>query len=370
MTPLSDLLAVLESVAPTSGAEAWDNVGLIVGDRTSSVARAMLCIDYTPAVRDEAKEAGCDLIVAYHPPIFDPLKRITDDGATELIHDAIRRGVAIYSPHTALDVAPGGTNDALADVISLQDRRPLKVREPTAAHLKLVTFVPTDALDRVADAIFDAGGGCIGRYSHCSFRSTGTGTFQGGEGTNPAIGSPGVLERVEETRLEVALPAHRAADVVAALKRAHPYEEVAFDLFAMQPDPTATPVGLGRVGKLPSDITAEMLMNLLKRALGVDRLMFVGDPQRLVRKVAVCAGACGGDLLSAATAQKVDCYITGEMRHHDALRAARSGVSVICTLHSHSERLTLARLAEMMRSRLPALDVRLSAADRDPFAIL
>lgn len=370
MTQLATILAALEAIAPLSLAESWDNVGLIVGDRSAPATRAMLCIDYTPAVRDEARDARCDLIVAYHPPIFDPIKRVTADGTTGLIHDAIRRGVAIYSPHTALDVAPGGTNDVLADVISLQDRRPLKLRESTSTSLKLVTFVPNDALDRVAEAIFQAGGGCIGRYSHCSFRSTGTGTFKGGEGTNPAIGTPGVLERVEETRLEVALPTHRASDVIFALKRAHPYEEVAFDLFTMQPDPTAAPVGIGRVGKLPSDITAEMLVNLLKRSLGVDRVMFVGEPDRLVRKVAVCAGACGGDLLSAAVAQKVDCYITGEMRHHDALRAARSGVSVVCTLHSHSERITLSRLAQMMRDRLPTFDVRLSSADRDPFAIL
>jgi dinuclear metal center YbgI/SA1388 family protein len=370
MMQLSVILDALEAIAPTSQAESWDNVGLIVGDPASSVSRAMLCIDYTHAVRDEAKQAGCDLIVAYHPPIFESIKRVTADGSSDLIHDAIRRGVAIYSPHTALDVAPGGTNDVLADVISLQDRRPLKLRESRTNNLKLVTFVPTDALDRVADAIFSAGGGCIGRYSHCSFRSAGTGTFKGGEGTNPAIGSPGVLERVDEMRLEVALPTHRASDVISALKRAHPYEEVAFDLFTMQPDPTTTPVGLGRVGRLPSDISAEMLINLLKRSLGLNRLMFVGDPQRLVRNVAVCAGACGGDLLSAVIALKVDCYISGEMRHHDALRAERAGLSVVCTLHSHSERIALARLAQMMRDRLPTLDLRLSSADRDPFAIL
>src|SRR3989440_9194913 len=159
---LSDLIRILESIAPTGLAESWDNVGLLAGDPGQPVTAALLTIDYTPQVAEEARQHRCDLVVAYHPPIFDGLKRIA---APSLIFDAIRRGVAIYSPHTALDVADGGTNDMLADVLGLQDRQPLRLIEPKALACKLVTFVPEAEVERVAAALFDAGAGRIGHYT-------------------------------------------------------------------------------------------------------------------------------------------------------------------------------------------------------------
>lgn len=366
---VSQLVKTLDSIAPPHLAETWDNVGLLVGDPAAAVSRVLLTIDYTPAVAEEAREKKCDCVIAYHPPIFDALKRMTSDGASELIFDAIRRGIAIYSPHTALDVADGGTNDVLADAIALTDRRPLKLREGKATHHKLVVFVPVSAVDKVAESMFAAGAGKVGgNYSKCSFRTPGTGTFFGESGANPAIGSAGQLERVEEIRLETVVPIGKAEAVVAAMKAAHPYEEVAYDLQLLAGDPT--PVGIGRIGRLPGEATADMLSNMLKRALQIDHVLVAGDSTRLVKRAAVCAGACGGDLLSAAIAQKVDLYITGEMRHHDALRAARNNVTVICTLHSNSERATLAKLAERISAAHPELAVMLSQTDRDPFSIL
>lgn len=366
-TKLSEFIAAIESFAPTSLAEPWDNVGLLAGDRSQAVARAMLTIDYTPDVADEARQAGCDLIVSYHPPIFEGHKRITADGATALVFDAIRRGVAIYSPHTALDVAEGGTNDVLGDAIALTHRRPLRLRDARATHHKVIVYVPTDAGDRVADAMFDAGAGGIGRYSRCSFRGEGVGTFQGDETTNPAIGSAGTFERVAETRLEMLAPIATLDRVLAAMKAAHPYEEVAFDLLPLVP--TAAPVGIGRIGTLPSAITLEMVTNLLKRSLGVDRLLIAGDPNAMISTVAVCAGA-GGELLKDAIAAKADLYLTGEIRHHDALRANRAGMNVICALHSNSERATLAVLAKRLGERLPGVAFSISQQDRDPFQIV
>ena len=177
---LHELTEVLNDIAPTRNAESWDNVGLLVGDPGQDVARAMLAIDYTPEVAQEAAADRCDAVIAYHPPIFQPVKRITARGPSDLIHDAIRRGVAIYSPHTALDVADGGTNDVLADVLGLTDRSPLKLAAETkASQYKLVTFVPEDAVARVSEALFAAGAGRIGNYKWCSFRSPGMGTFFG-----------------------------------------------------------------------------------------------------------------------------------------------------------------------------------------------
>src|SRR5690348_11425314 len=173
---LSDLLRTLDDIAPTRDAETWDNVGLLVGDSRQAVTRAILTIDYTPEVAAEAARERCDLVISYHPPLFNPIKRLT---APDPIFDAIRRGVAIYSPHTALDVAEGGTNDLLADLLGLPpspDRQPLRLIEPKARNHKLTTFVPEAALETVANALFEAGAGRIGNYTRCSFRSIGTGT--------------------------------------------------------------------------------------------------------------------------------------------------------------------------------------------------
>lgn len=360
---LADLIKVMEEIAPTRYAEAWDNVGLLVGDPQHAISGAMLAIDYTPEVACEAAGAKCDAIVAYHPPIFDALKRIT---AGSLIFDAIRRGVAIYSPHTALDVAPGGTNDVLADILELRDRAPLKLIEPKATQYKLVTFVPPDALEKVSRALFDAGAGHIGNYSSCSFEITGTGTFIGEAGTNPTVGQPGKLERVDEIRLETAVPIDRIDAIIAALKKSHPYEEPAFDLNQLAAAPSG--LGQGRVGKLPSEVSAEMLVNRIKRELDVEHVLVAGDLSKIVRRAAVCAGACG-KLLDDAIAQNVDFYMTGEMRHHDALRAASSGMTVVCVLHSNSERLGLKRLRDRLAAALPGLAIHLSQKDRDPFAV-
>src|SRR5438445_971787 len=183
---LSALLEILEEIAPTRHAEPWANVGLLVGDLDQHISRVLFTIDYTPAVTQEGRDKNCDCIIAYHPPIFDALKRIL---GTSPIYDAIRRGVAIYSPHTALDVADGGTNDMLADAIGLcPDRQPLRITDAKAANYKLVVFAPRDAADMVAEALFAAGAGRIGHYTSCSFPSPGTGTFFAAEGADPGVG--------------------------------------------------------------------------------------------------------------------------------------------------------------------------------------
>lgn len=363
---LDDLVNAMESIAPTRHAESWDNVGLLVGDPQQAISRALLTIDYTPEVACEAAGQQCDAIVAYHPPIFDAIKRVTATGPTAPIFDAIKRGVAIYSPHTALDVAEGGTNDVLADVLELRDRQPLKLSQPKQSQYKLVTFVPAEHVERVSQALFDAGAGRIGNYSSCSFQVKGAGTFFGEQGTSPAVGSSGKLERVEEVRVETVVPISKIDAIIRALRQSHPYEEPAFDLNQLAAPPEA--IGLGRVGSLPEGVTADMLVNRIKRELGIDHVLVAGDPARLVRRAAVCAGACG-NLLDDAIAQKVDLYLTGEMRHHDALKAAARGVTVVCTLHSNSERATLKRLAVKLKEKLPALPVSISKMDRDPLAI-
>jgi len=359
---LKHVTEVLEEIAPTRHAESWDNVGLLVGDPGQEVSRGMLCIDYTPEVACEAAGAQCDLIVAYHPPIFSALKRITAPSAA---FDAIRRGVAIYSPHTALDVAEGGTNDMLADVLGMTERSPLRLTETKASQYKLVTFVPADAVDRVASALFDAGAGQIGDYTQCSFRSPGTGTFFGGEGTNPTVGQSGKLERADEIRVETVIPISRVAEIVMALKRSHPYEEPAFDLIQLAAAPEK--IGQGRIGPV-SRIERGELFDRIKKELDLPHLLIAGPHAGSVERVACCAGSCG-EFLKDALAAKAELFLTGEIRHHDALEAAKAGMTVVCTLHSNSERAVLKRLMSRLADRLPSMGFQVSRHDRDPFSV-
>jgi len=360
---LREFMDVMERVAPTRYAESWDNVGLIVGDPGQEVSRALLAIDYTREVAEERKELGSELVIAYHPPIFAAVKRVTAGGVA---FEAARAGVAIYSPHTALDVAEGGTNDVLCDVLGVERRWPLKLSEGKASEYKLVTFVPEDAVERVSGALFKAGAGRIGKYSSCSFRSPGTGTFFGQEGTNPAVGESGKLERAAEVRLETVVSIAKVADAINALRGAHPYEEPAFDLNQLAATPEG--VGIGRVGEFERGVERGELFERIKKGLGIGHLLIAGPEVGEVKRAATCAGACG-DLLNDAMAQKVDLYLTGEMRHHDAIKAAAAGVTVVCTLHSNSERLALRRLKERLEKELVGLACDLSQSDRDPFAV-
>ncbi len=342
---LNELIDALQEIAPTRHAESWDNVGLLVGDPGQEISRALLTIDYVHEVAEEASGLGCNAVVAYHPPIFKPLARVT---AGSVVFDAIRRGIAIYSPHTALDVANGGTNDVLCDILGLEDRSPLKLAETKATQCKLVTFVPEDAVEKVSRAMFEAGAGRIGKYSSCSFQSPGTGTFFGEQGTNPAVGQSGRLEASAEIRVETVVTLNRVADVIRALRKAHPYEEPAFDLNQLSAPPEG--VGIGRIGTFAQPVARDELFARLKRGLGIGHLLIAGPMTGNITRAAVCAGACG-DLLNDALAQKAEFYVTGEMRHHDAIKAAEAGMTVVCTLHSNSERVTLARLKEPWRRR-------------------
>jgi hypothetical protein len=254
----------------------------------------------------------------------------------------------------------------LCDVLGLADRAPLKLAETKARNCKLVTFVPEEAIEKVSRAIFDAGAGHIGKYSSCSFRSLGSGTFFGEEGTNPAVGTAGKLEQAPEIRLETVVPLAKVSQVLLALRAAHPYEEPAFDLNQLSAPPEG--LGNGRIGTFSAPVERQELFDRLKRGLELDHLLIAGPDSGRIAKAAVCAGACG-DLLNDAIAQQAELYVTGEMRHHDAIKAAAAGLTVVCTLHSNSERATLKHLKSQLEKLLPGLAFHLSQADRDPFSI-
>lgn len=363
---ISDFCSAMETIAPIALAQSWDNVGLLAGDATAPLRRVLLAIDLTRAVLEEAVRFRADLLLAYHPPIFKPISslRTPGDGMDALVFDCIRNGIAIYSTHTALDAADGGTNDVLASLCGAAKTEPLEyVDKPGASECKLVVFVPNDHVERMAGAMFAAGAGGIGDYACCSFRAHGMGTFFGRESTNPAVGKKGRLESVPEIRLETIVPAKRLPDVVAALRATHPYEEPAFDIYPLQPPPVR---GIGRTGTLDRPTTLAALARKLRTATSAANVQLVGESRRRVERVIVVAGAAGS-LPFRIPLSPSDAIITGEIRHHDALAIRRIGCSAVALGHWASERPVLTPLAERLSTIIPTLDLRLSRADTDPF---
>ena len=328
--------------------------------------RVLLAIDLSRPVLEEAMESETDLLLAYHPPIYKPILslRAQSSGMDSLVFECIRAGIAIYSPHTALDAAEGGTNDVLAEACGAIETKPLvDVDSPGGALVKVAVYVPTANADAVAEAMFTAGAGHIGKYSHCSFRAPGMGTFLGGPDANPAVGVKGRLERVEEVRLETIVPHKRLTGVVAALREAHPYEEPAFDLYSLKPPPTA---GIGRVGELAKPFALSSLAKRLGRATQAAHVQMVGKPQQYVDRVIVVAGAAGS-LPFQYPLTPNDAIITGELRHHDALTIRRIGCGAITLGHWASERPVLAPLASRLANLMPDAQFQVSRADADPF---
>lgn len=358
---VAELVRVMEGIAPPQFAAHWDNVGLLVGDPDRDVARVLLTIDCTRSVVAEAAKGGCGAIVSYHPPIFDGQKRFL---AGSVAYEAVRADVAIYSPHTALDVAEGGTNDVLADALGMIDRAPLQEIAPPDAEYKLVTFVPEGHVEAVSRAIFEAGAGRIGKYTSCSFRGQGVGTFFGEDGTNPAVGQSGRFEQASEIRLETVVSFALVGRVMRALRGAHPYEEPAVNLLRMSSFKRAC--GFGRIGSVPRAST-RVLIDRVKGALGVPHVLVASSGDREVTRAAVCAGS-GGALVADAIRAGAEVFLTGELRHHDALRAVAAGMSVVCLLHSASERGVLATLQANLSVRCPGVTFERSREDRDPFA--
>lgn len=363
-----DICRVLEEIAPLSLAAEWDNTGLLAGDSRTTVRKMLLCIDLTPAVLSEALRVGAEMVMAYHPVIFQSLSRVTPDAAP-VVYEAIRRGVAVYCPHTALDAAPGGTNDVLANVLELQDRRPLEpVRE--GEKCKIVVFLPAEDLSSVAGAAFACGAGVIGEYRGCSFIGHGVGTFYGSEKTHPAVGQAGRHEAAEEVRLEVIAPKERAEEICRAIRAVHSYEEPAIDVYPLLDVSGAS--GMGRVGRLARPASLETILRRIKKSLGLSRVLVAGGDGFRRRRIGLAAVAAGsaGAMWKSAVAAGATLYLTGEMRHHDALAATAAGMCVVCVGHSHSERLALKCLAIQIADRCPKLRVSLAKSDRDPFEIV
>ena len=363
---LQQACEALQKLAPVELAQSWDNVGLLAGDPAAPVNKVMLCIDLTPEVAEEAVRGQVDLVVAYHPPIFKPVHRMTaqSSGPEASVFRCIANGIAVYSTHTALDAADGGTNDVLASLCGIRRTKPLQyVHDAGEKQCKFVTFVPAEHLEAVAEAMFAAGAGIIGDYGKCSYRLEGYGTFLGSEATSPAVGRAGMYERVEEVRLETACPIKKVPQVTAALFAVHPYEEPAFDIYPLKSAPVR---GAGRYGCLPRPISLRQLARKLKRTIGANCVQIVGQPQQQVSRAIVAVGAAGALPFSIPLSNE-DVIVTGEIRHHDALTILRRGCCAIALNHWTSERPVLHAFGERLAEMVPGVSVSMSDADGEPF---
>jgi dinuclear metal center YbgI/SA1388 family protein len=364
---LAHAIEALERIAPPALAESWDNVGLLVRPtRPRRIDRIWLTIDLTAEVMREAVAGKAQMIVAYHPAVFGAVKR-TDELKPAAL-EAIERRIAIYSPHTALDAAPGGMCDWLADGLGeLSACEPITTAQAGGSDLKLVIFTPAESVDALRIALAKIGAGQIGAYSQCSYELTGQGTFLGDETSRPVVGRRGKLERVDEVRLEMVCPRAKLAAAAMVIARVHPYEEPAWDVYPLATKPRAD-AGPGRIATLSQPASLNTLIGRIKSHLQLKHVR-VARPAKMDRisQVAVCPGA-GGSLFADLDAPQL--YLTGEMRHHDLLDKVEQGAAVVLTDHTNTERGYLPTLRKRLIKELgKGVAIHIASSDHDPLKI-
>ncbi len=349
---IREVIQHLEAFAPPAYQESYDNAGLLTGSASWLCTGIICTLDATEDVVLEAKEKGCNLIVAHHPIIFGGLKKITGRNYVEqTVIAAIKNDIAIYAIHTNLDNVITGVNNKIADNLSLINRRILSPKKNLL--MKLFTFVPKDHAEKVRTALFDADGGYIGNYSECSFNGEGSGTFKAGTGTNPFVGEIGARHTENEVKIEIIFPAFRQRGLISALMKAHPYEEPAFDIVPLANDYLET--GSGLIGELESPISGVDMLNLLKTAFNLQVIRHTRLLDNPVKKVALCGGA-GFFLLNNAIASGADIYITADVKYHEFFDA--DGKIVLADIgHWESEQFTIDLLFDILQTKFPTFAV-------------
>ncbi|MDH3960500.1 MAG: Nif3-like dinuclear metal center hexameric protein, partial [Desulfuromonadales bacterium] len=364
---IQDLVGLIHRLYAPELAEDWDNVGLQVGDPGRALDRVMVALDPGLEAVEAARDAGAQALVTHHPLLFKPVKRLTpDDAVGKVLWAAVRDDVAIISAHTNLDCAVDGLNSWLAQKMGVEQAVPLQA--VAGDYLKLVVFVPVGHEDAVADALFSAGGGQIGAYDQCSFRSSGEGTFRPGPGTQPYIGTVGQREKAEEIRLETIIPKRKLLRVLEKMQKAHPYEEVSYDLLPLQNQVPGA--GLGRIGRLAQQASLGEFAARVKDFLGCDHLRLIGADQMPVRKVALCGGS-GAFLLQTAHRQGADVLVTGDVKYHEARQAEELGIALIDAGHFATEQLMIEQVTQSLQAAARQLNWGVAfeayTGEEDPF---
>jgi dinuclear metal center YbgI/SA1388 family protein len=362
---LSEICKYLDTVIPLSFQEGYDNSGLQIGFPENEVSSALLTIDITEKVIDEAVKKGCNLVISHHPLIFSGIKKVTGRSYTErLLVRAIKEGVAIYSAHTNLDAVDFGVSRKMALKLDLKN---IKVLVPLHNRLlKLVTFIPESHLEKVRSALFEAGAGVIGNYDQCGFTVAGEGSFRAGDKANPFVGTKGKIHFENEIRMETVLFSHRKTNVIKALLITHPYEEVAFDLYPLDND--NIDVGMGCTGEFDQPISEADFLSFISsvfEAAGVRYTRLTGRP---VKKVALCGGS-GASLISEAIGSGADAFVTADIKYHNFFDADDK-ILLVDTGHFESEKFTTEILYDLLIKNFPKFAVRFSETNTNPINYL
>jgi dinuclear metal center YbgI/SA1388 family protein len=362
---VGEIIEPLEAVAPLDWQENYDNSGLLTGNPQAECHGALLSLDCTLQVIEEAIRLGCNLVISHHPLIFRPLKKISGkDAAGAALIKAIQHDIALYACHTNLDNAWGGVNALIADKLALVSRR---VLSPKSGFLrKLVTFVPPSHHGQLLDSLFTAGAGAIGEYDSCSFNVKGEGTFKGSQQTKPFLGKPGELSRENEIRIEVVYEAAREAKVIEALKGNHPYEEPAYDIYPL--GNLYFRAGSGMLGELSQARSEEDFLEQVKQTFAAKRIRHSSLCGRKVSKVAVCGGS-GAFLIGDAIRAGADAYITGDIKYHDYFEAD-GRILLIDAGHYETEQFTPEIFNNLIRRKFPTFAIHFSEVRTNPINYL
>ena len=358
---IKEIVSALERFAPLPLQDGFDNAGLQIGLTEAEATGALLCLDVTEAVLDEAIGLGYNLVIAHHPLLFKGCKSITGrDYVERCILKAIKNGIVIYAAHTNMDNAWGGVNFKIAEKLGLKNVRVLEPKEE--ALVKLVTYVPVAQAEEVRNVLFAAGCGCIGRYDSCSYNVEGSGTFRAQEGTHPYCGAVGELHTEAEVRIETIVPAYRKAEAVRALLKVHPYEEPAFDLYPLQN--TWQQAGAGVIGELEKPETELEFLKRVKKTFEVECLRHNKLMGREIQTVTLCGGA-GAFLLPLAIWQRADVFLTGEIKYHEFF-GHEGEILLAETGHYESEQYTKEIFYTIIRDLFPSLDVQQTRVNTNP----
>ena len=358
---LSLIIKALEELAPPVYQESYDNAGLIAGDPADDIRSALLSVDITEEVLEEALSGKTNLIISHHPVIFTPLKGITGKTRTErILLRAIRMNIALYCAHTNLDNMYAGINLKLAGKLGIRDPR---ILAPVSGELrKLVTFVPLDFADGVRTALFNAGAGHIGKYDQCSYSLKGTGSFRGMESAIPFVGKKGKLHFEEEARIETVYPKAIEPGIIASLLAAHPYEEVAYDIYPL--DNEYPLLGAGMIGTLDKALSKKAFLAGIKETLDCPSLRYSGPPAGKIKTVACCGGS-GSSLIPRAIAAGADAFVTGDIKYHQFMDY-ESDILLVDAGHYETEQYAKEIFCEFLTKKFPTFAIRFSTIHTNP----
>jgi len=362
---VKDISSYLDTEIPIAYQESYDNSGLQVGDPDNEIDTALISLDVTEDVIDEAIEKGCGIIITHHPLIFFPLKKLTGKTYIErILMKAVKNKIAVYSSHTSLDILKDGVSRKMADKLNLQN---IKVLSPLKNRLlKLVTYIPESHLEKVREALFETGAGVIGNYDRCSFSQSGTGSFRGGENTNPFAGEKGKFHIEKEVRFETILLSHIKDQVIAALKSTHPYEEVAYDLYSLENE--YNEAGFGCVGELPVQIEEKEFLLHLAEIFKAEGIRYSKITGKKIKRVALCGGA-GMTLLGEALKSGADVFVTADIKYHDFFNAENK-ILLADIGHYESEKYSTEILYNLIIKKFPTFAVRFSETNTNPINYL